>query len=594
MGDFKLVSIVDSVLEDITSEIILPVVTGTTSNVYQNQTAQAATGTNQMQFEIQIPSTETVMDRNVMIQTGLDLRVDFTGGTQPGYWKPNEPLFMYGQTNALQAFPLNSLVNSAQSQIQGDQVSVQTRDVMPALLKLYNYEELAKYNSLTPSLIDSFYMNYQDGLYSNNNVLSNYAVGGFAKEYQPRGVFPVELYTTDGRLITDASGNKVMSINADVSGNAPYSSIIVRFTTTEPLLFLSPFISGHSKNRAGFVGISKMNITLYLGEANRSMSNASYALLADGITSKETISNVYLSTYRDPLVLLNFKTMPATLADKIKPKNSLYYTQYQAYQQAVGTALPSKSVTTLTFNNQQLSQIPTKILIFVKKTQQTTYDSNSFMVIKNINVSFGTKDGALTGASQVQLFEMSARNGVQMNYYEYSGSGVSNTLQGGKPVEVPTIGSVLCIDPAIDLSLDEKYTNMSTGTYGLNFRIQVYNQSTEAVPVTIYAIAVNCGEFTTQNGVCQHQTAMLTNKMVLDTKMQDAVMDKNTYENEVTGGSIENINSLHKYMKHNFHKATEREHQLDHTIGHVVPSINEGSGMAAAGMSEQRRIRNYT
>lgn len=71
-----------------------------------------------------------------------------------------------------------------------------TRDVMAALLKMYNYEELARYNSLTSSLIDSFYQNYYDGLGSNNNVLANYSVGWFSKEYQPHGCFPVKMFCT--------------------------------------------------------------------------------------------------------------------------------------------------------------------------------------------------------------------------------------------------------------------------------------------------------------------------------------------------------------------------------------------------------------
>jgi hypothetical protein len=110
----------------------------------------------------------------------------------------NEVLFAYGKVNALQAFQLNAMITTVQAQINNSNVTVSTRDVMSALLKMYNYEELATYNSLTPSLIDSFYQDYQDGIGSNNNVLANYSVGTFSKEYQPRGCFPVKLFQTDG------------------------------------------------------------------------------------------------------------------------------------------------------------------------------------------------------------------------------------------------------------------------------------------------------------------------------------------------------------------------------------------------------------
>jgi hypothetical protein len=88
-------------------------------------------------------------------------------------------------------------------------------------------------------------------------------------------------------------------------------------------------------------------------------------------------------------------------------------------------------------------------------------------------------------------------------------------------------------------------------------------------------------------------TGLLSQEMVLDTKSKDAVMDKHTYENKVVGGSIENINSIHKHMKLNFHKASEKEHMLDHEAGEYAPSIQtSGSGMSAAGMPK-RRIHKY-
>ena len=61
-----------------------------------------------------------------------------------------------------------------------------------------------------------------------------------------------------------------------------------------------------------------------------------------------------------------------------------------------------------------------------------------------------------------------------MNYYEFSGSGNSNTYQG-VPTVVPTIGSILCIDPAIDLGTDPQYTNMSSGQYNMQFTVTLEN-----------------------------------------------------------------------------------------------------------------------
>lgn len=209
------------------------------------------------------------------------------------------------------------------------------------------------------------------------------------------------------------------------------------------------------------------------------------------------------------------------------------------------------------------------------------------MSITGTSITFANK-------SQVQLYDMSVRNGLQMNFYEFSGSGISND-EDGNPVEVPTIGSVLCIDPAMDLSIDTQYSNMCNGQYGLSFTLNVYYQSKEDITPTVYLVVANSGMFVTKDNICETRTGFITQGMVLKTKMQETIMDKQTYEQDIVGGSIENLNGLHKHLKMNFHKATEKEHMLDQVLGEVVQRT-EAAGMSAAGMNlpGQRRIRKYT
>ena len=109
-------------------------------------------------------------------------------------------------------------------------------------------------------------------------------------------------------------------------------------------------------------------------------------------------------------------------------------------------------------------------------------------------------------------------------------------------------------------------------------------------------VCVNAGIFITENGISRVDLALLTGDQILETKRQDAVMDKKTYEEKIVGGSIENLNCIHKHMKLNYHKASEIEHKLDNTHGESVDPL--GSGMDAAGMHHtglpKRRIHKYT
>lgn len=592
MTDFKLCNIVDSQLEDITSELALPVVSGSTSNTYQQFNAQGGTSNTSMQFQVPVPSMATAVNRHVLAQTDIYLRVDFAGGTTANYWDGEQLLFSYGYFNSLQAFPLNALITTIQAQINNSNVTVSTRDVMPALLKMYNYEELARYNSLTPSLIDSFYQQFHDGLGSNNNVLANYSVGTFSKQYQPRGCFPVKLFEVkqDG---TAGDPIKGLSIKTDANGTSPYASIIIRFTTTEPLLFLSPFISGLSKNHASFLGLNTLNITLNLGDATRVMSNASTAVLEAKNSAGEsqvanTITNVTFVKGNNSRLLLNFMDIPPQLMSKIEPKNVVNYNQYMSSQQ-----IAPQGTATLTFNNVQLGSIPSKILIFARKPILTT---NFFLPITGTNFNFANRSGVLASATQVDLYNMSVRNGLQMNYYEFSGEGVSNDVITGDPELVPTIESILVIDPAIDLSIASEYSNMSKGQFNMQFSINVFNQTDETITPTMYMICVNSGVFITERGTSRYDVGLLDKEQVLDTKKQVAVMDKNTYEDTVVGGSIENLGFIHKHMKLNFHKASAKENHFDNAPGEYVHGHDAGA-MSAGAMPmksmPKRRIHKY-
>jgi hypothetical protein len=600
---FKLVNITDSVLEDITPTLTLPVIQGSTSCNFQNFNSQSNSNTSQVNFNVQIPSLDTVVDRELQLQSTVLLKITLANPSSTPTatrWASNQVLFNYGATNSLQAFPFNALLSTIQCTINTASVTVNTRQVMSALLKCYNYEELAKYNSLCPSLVDSFYQNYSDGLGSNNNVLANYSVGSYDKTYQGRGVFPVTLYSAD------ANGNKAgatggLQITAtNTGGNPTGGCFYLEFTTTEPLLFLSPWISGNSNNKAGMVGINNMTMICSIGDASRVMSNASVGTVQTGATppvdvatNVQTISNVEVVSITNSKLLMKFLNIPPALASKISTRNVVNYNQYTPYQTNFTETVAPGATTIITGNNVQLNQIPAKILIYVIPSTYTTYTSNHFYTITAININFANKSGLLSSCTTSQLYDISVKNGLQETYYEWSGQGVSNTT-GGLPKVVPTIGSVLVIDPAIDLSIDPQYSDGSTGQYSCQFQLTIKNQTETAITGgSVYMIAVNSGIFETQLGKSQIQTALLTQEMVLETKMKDAITDKHTYEASITGGSIENIGSIHKHMKMNYSRASEKEKEID----------NDGSGMSAGGMAgggemhkkqTGRRIHRYT
>ena len=580
MSDFKLVNVVDSMIEDIQPEISLPVISGVASNTYMEFNSQQANGNTQIQYNVTVPSIETVVAREFLMETAVRLRIDFDTTKD---WAANQVLFSYGKTNSLQNFPVNSLFTTVQSNINNATVSVNSRQVMAPLLKMFNYRELAEYNSLCPSMPDSFYLNYADGIGSNNSALANYSVGGYDKKYEPRGCFPVTLYDNTGLPLNS------LEVKCDAAGKAPYPFIYLDFKTTEPMMMLSPYISGSSNNKSGFIGINTLTITANLGTADRCMSNASFGTKSGELVLSRTISKVSLENYTSAKLLLQFKTPSVTMYSKIEPKSVVNYNQYEPYSYSSGVSIAPKATQTLTFNSVQLNQIPSRILIFARKTTLDTYDSNSFMVINGTSINFANKSGLLSTANQQQLYQMSVRNGLQQSYYEYSGSGISNN-SAGAPTSMPTIGSVLAIDPSLDLSIDAPYTNGSSGQFNLQFNVTVTNQGDDAITPTLFLVVVNSGIFVTENGASSYTTGLINKEMVLETKVEDSVIDTDSYHKKVVGGSIENLTSIHKHLKGAFSKASEIQKKID----------NVGSGMSAGSMSAgdvqggiKRRIHKY-
>jgi len=593
MSDFKLVNITDSTIEDITSEITLPVICGANSNTYQTFNAQASGGTNQIQFNVQVPSLSTIVSRHFLCQSTFRVTMNIAGGVTAAYWAENEVLYDYGVMNSLGAFPLNAMVTTMMSNLNNATVSVNSREVLAGLLKLCNYEDLAKYNSMTPSLVDSFYQQYVDGMGSNNNTLANYSVGSYAKEFQPRGAYPVSLLNMDG---TPINGLKIV---ASAAGTAPFASFMIEFNVTEPLMFLSPFISGNSNNQAGFLGLNNLTLTLNLGSADRSISNSSYANLmgAQGKATR-TISSVTLNSYSDAKLMLNFLTPPPMLYDKIESKNIVNYNQYTSYNYSINSPFNAGTNMTYSFNNVQLNQVPNKVLIFARPQNMDSYSANFFYVIKSLSINFSNKSGLLSSASPIQLYDMSVRNGLQMSYYEFSGKGVSNNKDGLSSV-VSTIGSIAVIDPAIDLSIDAQLSNMSGGQFNMQFNVELQNQTAISENITLYLVTVNSGIFITENGSSSFVTGMLNQEMVLDTKSKTPITDKGTYEKKIVGGSVENLGAIHKHVKQQYSHATEHEKHVDGQGSGENAGVMSAGIMSAGAMSGgkgkpmQRRVHKF-
>jgi hypothetical protein len=492
-----------------------------------------------MSFNVSIPSENTILDRNVLIQATykITLTIPANGAFAAGFVP-----FQYGLTDAFQAFPVNSSITSMNATVNNTNVSINSQDVLPQLLRLIDPRELQKYNGMCPTLPDSVGERYQD--YTAfvdkearvNNPLGSIHSASTDNYLLPRGAHPLDAITVVHNIKAGGADTKLTS--TDVADNWV---IVLTATFTEPL-FLSPFLFGgkHDFNNQGFVGLNTLNLNLNIDSTfKRGFSSA-----------LPYITGVAITEITDAKLLLNFLTSQPT--DLIKAKNIVPFVDYPRYLTTGTNAIGAAGGTsTITSQNIQLNQIPDLFIICLRKPMAglTIQDPNSFLAINSVSINFNNASGLLSSATKQDLWRMSRANGSQQSWYEFNGkageyraaadAAATNAaiLEG---YSINTTGSIFVINPAKDLSLPSYLSNGSLGQFNFQIQITAQNNTAAAITPELVVITANSGVFSTIAGSSAVYTGLLTKQMVLDVAQQQDGVSSSTVH-RLTGGSLSDM-----------------------------------------------------
>jgi hypothetical protein len=474
----------------------------------QNVTAapyKAISETNsQLVFNIQVPSEQTIIDRRVLLQTDLCLKVSSiapvvyqsaTAGQVNVAAAASVPGTRcgYGTTAGLAPYPLHQMMTVASATINNNTVSINIRDVLPAIIRLLDKRELSAFNSTTVTYPDTFY-SYRDqvGLAANSN-------GGYGS-------------SVDTDIFTRGSVALVGYKKIDGATAVEY----FQWRITEPLL-ISPFIYCNPKSNAqGFYGIQNMNFVLNIGSTARvfrglygvngvQLSSNVVGDLPYGLAYTQPSGTYYIDdpgadagnttpcvgtsiTNVEPGQLVDaagnlsgtaglffkntqllFMFLTPHPSDLMPARNIVPYYELPRYITDSGVTCPAaanaQNVLSLVTNPDtgavlngksaiinnnvinpgeakpvrtqtlQLNQIPDKLIIFARKPagSQNWGDSDSALVIKSININFNNNSGILASADITQLYRMCKDNGSEQNFHEFRGaatvSGLSAAFQ---------------------------------------------------------------------------------------------------------------------------------------------------------------------
>jgi len=525
-ADFKTTLIKDGRLADITDQLAYAVASGASSNTYQ-QFSAVSTSNSSMTFNIQVPSENIVVSREVLIQTDIYFTINITAVPA------TETAFNYGSTDAFQAFPLNSLFTTCSAQINNTNVSSNLQDILPSILRLNDNRELYRYNGMTPCLPDQAYKRFIDGVDTANNPLGDYGDQSYDGDLIPRGAFPVTGLTLLHNIT--AGGTDASPVSTNVLDTFVITGMV---KVTEPLMGLSPFIYGDAVyNKQGLVGINAMSFVFNIDSScKRFFSTASPYTYSVSLGTQ-----AQQNPFQNTRMLVNFLSTQPT--DLISARNVVPYMdlpRYLSLQSSTG-ALNAGASASYNSQNIQINQLPDYFIISVRKpmSTQSVKDSSTFFKINSISVNLNNTSGLLSSALPEDLWRISVNNHSTQSWTEFSGSATSANNASGVGTAVRTTGSLLILSPAYDLSLPDYLSSGSIGQYNFQFQINCTNIDSVAVVPEICIICVNSGIFTTIAGSSNIYTGILTKQMVLDAKTNEESLDpvSSVQYNRMVGGA---------------------------------------------------------
>lgn len=332
-----------------------------------------------LSVQVPIPSKATGVARLAFVKCAFEVK--FTGSDQ------GSPLLEVGSNDAPRSFPLQRCIETATVQLGNQTFTTNVSDVLDSVLQNLSDEDIKRYCSGTPSMLD-MYSDYNDSVtYGNQrNPLAQYGSNSF--------------YITRSGFLDQA---------VDVVSNTN-TAATVRFTVYEPLLF-APF-SLNPDHRKSFLGVDRINFSLVLGDLSRVWSHSSA-----GKTLTISSATIY-SGFNPELHLIYFSQ---NLFEAV-PSPLVWSFENFDYRDTNAQTIASGSSGTIKLSNVNINTVPYMVALYVKRSDATQDETttDTFARIDQVKLSYKNRQGLLANASTEDLYNISRKNGLQMSYSEWS------------------------------------------------------------------------------------------------------------------------------------------------------------------------------
>jgi hypothetical protein len=472
-----------------------------------------AATTSQHTYNIYVPSENVYVDRALRWSSSVFMSMSVA--VNPGVaLLAGDALVQAGRDFALRSFPLNALCSTMTATINDTTSVINTQDVLDQVLRLTDYKK-NRLQRTCPTMLDK-YLSYNDAFGSVNNPIGGYDSGADYDNVQ-NGSYPDVVFTDNngnplGTATPAYAGAAYNAVNGvpvyDGATAGPYT-IYFRFRSTEELV-LSPFVYADCHEwDTGLFGINNIQLIMNLVS---SPSRIVRATTKGGRTiSAIGYNNVPAGAFQNSVINVQFLT--PSLDVPLPPKSVVPYFEFPRYISNQSITLAPGQVGQLQSQTITLPQIPDMFIIYCKPSQAYAATEGDYLlpvattidgVSNPLSVNFDNFSGLLSSHTAEELYSMSVKNGLDMDYATWAGlahSGVAN--YGGSAAtgsRIPLVGGPLVLRPSQDITLQTGQAPSLVGNFTFQFNIQVKNNSPYTQTPQLYVITANSGFFESIRG----------------------------------------------------------------------------------------------
>jgi hypothetical protein len=573
-------------------------------------------------YNIYVPSENVYVDRALEWSSTCFLKIDVRLADSAGGEFPiGQPLFQWGVDGSLAAFPLNACCATMTATINDTTTTINSQDVLTEVLRLTDYKA-NRLQRTCPTMLDKYQVN-ADALNATNDPISGYTNMSHDYHEQPNGSYYNVAFTNpDGSPVTagvpyTCPNGYIVNVNPDgipVSTNQGggavngLASVYIKFRSTEKLV-LSPFVfSDEHANDTGLFGINNIQLVMNMRDPNRAMrlrdsvvGTAQKLYYGGGVAPNTWLPPVSYNTqvgtgvFRDSVMNVQFLT--PSLDIPLPPKSVVPYMEFPRYiTQPQNTTMAAGSVQQLQSQTITLPQIPDLLIIYVKAVADpatTSADKSldpalpqygaAYLPIEcsvdgnrttqPLSINFDNFSGLLSSQTSEQLYAMSVRNGLEMDWNTWAGlARVPNGSGGGV---IATTGGFLVLKPSTDITLQSGQAPSLVGNFTLQFNVRVRNTFAFPVQPQIYIITANSGFFESIRGSSRIIKGVLSEQDIISAPLAPSGTREGL--KRMIGGKVlalANRLGMVKTMGHHGHK---KEHEEKHEgAGRVVGAAKRG------------------